>query len=281
MPRVTFNRMSKKKSYVRKRRTSVVTRSKFQKPTARNQKSQIMDNAYAIRTLRRLVGPAVYTDWQYSSGQSPLLSVAPNPYFGITSAELMSPNLWNGVLRQDDNVTDASSTLVKRMQINLRYSLGASNWCQITCFVVSIRKDAANRVINQAGLTAGEDYIFSQNAQDYNFNPRLNSNVFKVHYVRNISLTAGVWLENAVPAGGTNFSGNPQTTFAKGQVNMNLNYRIRQSVQGLQWRDMTQAQFAPSQRLFLLTFFKGKTNEPDDNPPRVDWDAQYTCYNAS
>jgi len=240
-----------------------------------------MGNAYAIRTLRRLMPPPVYTDWQYSGGQAPLLGVAPLPYFGITSVELMSPNLWTGVLRQDDNVSDASSTLVKRMAMNLRYSLGQSNWCQITCFVVSIRKDAVNRVINQAGLVAGEDYIFSQNAQDYNFNPRLNSNVFKVHYVRDVSLMAGVWLENAVQAGTANFSGNPQTTMAKGQVNMKLNFRIRQPTQGLQWRDMSQSQFTPSQRLFLLTFFKGQTNDVDDNPPRIDWDAQYTCYNSS
>lgn len=80
--------------------------------------------------------------------------------------------------------------------------------------------------------------------------------------------------------GGQPIIGNARTTFAKGQVNMNLNYKIRQPI-GTSWRTMTMDQFMPSQRLYLLTFFRGNTDLPDDNPCRVDWDALYSCYNAS
>lgn len=188
----------------------------------------------------------------------------------------MNPFEWGEVLRQDANVLSASSTLLKRMQINLRYTLGQANWVQITTFIVSIRKDAADRTITQAGLTDEQDYIYSGQF----FNPRLNSQLFKVLYTRSVSLAATAWTEPTAEVGVVPIIGNARTTFAKGQVNLNLNYRLRQPI-GTSWRTMSQAQLVPSQRLYLLTFFRGQTDGVDDRPCRVDWDALYTCYNAS
>lgn len=278
MPRITFNRLSRRKSNIRRKGTSTTTRAKYAPKTARVNRSLIKSNAYAIQAVKRMIPPPIYTDYQYSGGYAPLIGTAPNPFFAIQQAQLMTPNLWAEVLRQDPNVVAASSTLVKRMQINLRYSLGEANWCQITTFVVSIRKDAANRVINQAELVSGEDYIYSGAQQQ--LNPRLNPAVFKVHYVRDVSLMSNAWQTSAATAGNSTFAGNPNTTFAKGQVNMKPNFRLRQPT-GTRWRIMDQSQLVPSQRLFLLTFFRGQTNDVDDDPVRVDWDALYTCYNAS
>lgn len=280
MPRVTYNRLSKKKSTVRRKRTGVLTRAKYKPRTTTANRSLIKGNALAIRSIKRLMPPPIYTDFQYSGAEGPITNLAPNPYFTLITRELMTPNLWASVLRQDVNVEEASSTLVRRMQLNLRYSLGAGNWCQITTFVVSIRKDAANRVITQAGLNVGEDYILSQNAQNYNFNPRLNPAVFKVHYVRNVSLMSGAWLQPAFSTPQGTLSGNPGTTYGKGQVNMKLDYRIRQPL-GSSWRGMNQEQLPPHQRLYLLVFFKGQQDEADQDPARIDFDALYTCYNAS
>ena len=284
MPRVTFNRLSKKKSHVRKRRTGVVTRAKFQKPTARNQKRQIMGNALAIRAIKRLMPPPVYTDWQYSGV---FRANSPDASFSTTlvTAQMMSPSngagdaFWQPVMRQDVNVTESSSTKVLRLQTNLRYRLNDSNWCQFTVFVVSIRRDAANRVINEAGLVQGQDYI--TNLGD-SFNVRLNPAVFKVHYVRNVSLTKNSWLDPAASVGGATFAGNPMTTFAKGQVNMKLGYYIRQPTQGFSWTAMDQSQFPPGQRLFLMAFMVQQNNLPGTlNAATVNWDTLYTCYNAS
>lgn len=281
MPRVTFNRLTKKRATSRRRKTSTIVRAKYAPKTTRANRSLIKSNAFAIRAVKRMMPPPIYTDYQYTSAQAPFLTSAPNPFFNISSNELMHPNLWAEVLRQDPTVVRGSSTLVKRMQMNLRYTLGEANWCQITTFVVSLRKDAANRVVSEATLTAGEDYITLNPGNLQQFNPRLNPAVFKVHYVRNVSLMNSAWAQPAPQlAGGESLVANSATTYAKGQVNMKLNFRLRQPT-GTRWRTMTQEQLSPYQKLYLLTFFRGQTDQPDDDPTRVDWDALYTCYNAS
>ncbi|AXH77367.1 MAG: putative capsid protein [Circoviridae sp.] len=284
MPRVTFNRMTKKRASSKRRRTSTLSKAKYLPKSTYANRKLIKSNAYAIRALKAMQPPAVFTDYQYTDGLAPFIDSAPAPYFTIRSVKLMEPNLWNPVLRQDPNVLTVSSTMVKRMAVNLRYTLGASDWCQITCFIVSQRKDAADRVIGAAGLTEGNDYIYSRPGQ--NFNPRLNPAVMKVHYVRHVTLVASAWLEDKTiidaPGGQgveeTLFS-NAKTTFAKGQVNLKLNFKIRQPT-GTRWPTMLQEQLSPSQRLSLLVFFRGSTSSADDNPPRLDFDALYTCYNS-
>jgi len=281
MPRVTFNRLTKKRSTTRKRRTSTIVRAKYKPKTTTANRSLIQSNAYAIRAVKRMMPPPIYSDYQGTGGYGPFITGAPAPFFNILSQELMHPNLWAEVLRQDPTVIASSSTLVKRMQINLRYTLGAANWCQITTFIVSLRKDAADKVVNEAGLTAGQDYITMNPGNAQQFNPRLNPSVFRTHYVRNVSLMSGAWGQpTAALPGGEPIVANSATTYAKGSVNMNLNFRLRQPT-GTRWRIMTQEQLSPHQKLYLLTFFRGQTDEPDDDPTRVDWDALYTCYNAS
>lgn len=283
MPRTTFNRLSQKRATTRRKRTGVIKRAKYAPKTARTNRALIKSNAYAIRAIKRIMPKPIYTDWQYSATQ---FADAPDTSFSETLkvAQLMSPAqagiaLWEPVLRQDVNVTESSATKVLRMQMNLRYRLGVSNWCQYTVFVVSIRKDAVDKVINQASLVKDQDYI--TNLGD-DFNVRLNPAVFKVHYCRNVSLCKNAWVSPAFTAGTSELAGNPQTTMAKGQVNMKLNFNIRQPVQGTSWTAMNQAQFGPSQRLFLLSFMVQQTDTPDpNNVARVNFDALYTCYNAS
>lgn len=277
MPRVAKSALSKYKSTTRRRRTGVLTKAKYKPKTTRANRTLIKGNALAIRSIRRLMPAPVYTDWQYTGVQNPFTDSAPTPYFTIQVTKLMEPNLWNSVLRKDANVLESSMTRVKRMSMNLRYSLGQSNYVQITTFVVSLRKDAANRTFDNIDLVAGEDYIFSGSQQ--NFNPRLNSQTFKVHYTRNVSLTSNTWLEDKAIVGSASFAGNPNTTMAKGQVSLQLDYNLRQPL-GTPWRQMVDTQFPPHQRLYLLTFFKGKTVDVDDISPRLDYDALYTCYNA-
>lgn len=278
MPYVSRNPLRKFTKRPKYKRTSVITKAKYKPRTTKANRTLIKGNAYAIRALRRLMPPAVYTDYQYTGVQAPFTASAPEPYFTIDVVKLMEPNLWNAVLRQDPNAIDSSQTLIKRMQMNLRYSLGESDWCQFTTYIVALRKDSADREITFADLTAGEDYIYSGSQQQ--FNVRLNPAVFSVKYARNVSLMSNAWLAPKAEVGGATFAGNPRTTYAKGQVNMKCNYRIRQPL-GAVWRTMTQEQFTPSQRLYLITFFRGQTQEVDDLAPRVDYDNLITCYNSS
>lgn len=282
MPLMKRNGLSKfSRTTVRRRRTSVAKRAKFQKPTARNQKSQIMGNALAIRSLKRLMPPPVYTDYQYSRGYGPLFQPSADDFSSILCDQIMNPTQWVPVLRRDANVLTSSTTLLKRLQINIRYDLGQARWCQATTYIVSLRRDASNRdPSDTATLVEGDDFIVStQQGQ----NARLNPSVFKVHYVRNISLMSNSWREDYAQAGGQTFASNSALTFAKGQVNLKLNFKFRQptNAAGISWKVMTQQQLMPHQRLYMLTFFKGSTADVDDNPPAVFYDCLYTCYNAS
>lgn len=286
MPRVTFNRLSRAKARTRRKRSSTITKARYKPKTTRANRSLIKSNAYAIRAIKKMLPRAIYTDYQYSFTQEAFLTDTPNtPYQSLSSNQLMSPAMWSPVLRQDENVIDSSATRVLRMSANMRYSLGESSTVQITTFVVSIRRDAVNRQINDT-LVEGQDYIYAKGNPgnvDLGIVPRLNPAVFKVLYTRNVTLMSNGFLQPiaAVGANNTPLVSSPFATMAKGQINLKLNFNIRQPVSGSQWKNMTQAQFGPSQRLFLLTFFRGITAQPDDTAPRVDCDALYTCYNAS
>lgn len=287
MPRVTKNTLGKFARSNRRKRTGVVTRAKYQKPTARNQKKQILGNALAIRAIKRIMPKPIYTDWQYS-GQ--LKAIAPDDSFSETlaSVQLMSPAngatpsvaFWQPVLRQDVNVIESSATRVLRMQMNLRYSLRGSDWAQFSLFIVTIRPDAVDTVPNAANLVKGQDYI--TNIGD-DFNVRLNPAVFKVHYARNVSLMKNNWTAPAAVVGGVPFAGNPRTTYTKGQVNMKLGFTLKQPRAGLSWTIMNQSQLGPSQRYFLLAFIVQRQPNPDglDDVAIVNFDNLYTCYNAA
>jgi len=284
MPRVTFNRLTRKKATAKRRRSSTLTRAKYKPKTTRANRSLIKSNAYAIRAIKRMMPPSIWTDYQYSFVQEANLTAVPDGgYQSISSNQLMTPAFWTPVLRQDENVLDSSQTKVLRMQANMRYSLGESSTVQITTFVVSIRPDAVNRQINDT-LVEGDDYIYAKGQPggvDLGIVPRLNPAVFKVLYTRNVTLMSNGFLQPKADFQGTILTSQSSTTMAKGQINMKLNFRIRQPVQGTTWKNMQQSQFGPKQRLFLLTFFRGLTPQPDDNAPRVDCDCLYTCLNAS
>lgn len=284
MPRVTFNRLTRKKATTRRRRSSTLTRARYKPKTAAANRSLIKSNALAIRAVKRMLPPALWTDYQYSFVQEAVLTAVPDGgYQSISSNQLMTPAFWTPVLRQDENVLDSSQTRVLRMQANMRYSLGESSTVQITTFVVSIRPDAVNRQINDT-LVEGDDYIYAKGApggSDLGIVPRLNPAVFKVLYTRNVTLMSNGFLQPKADFQGTILTSNAATTMAKGQINIKLNFRLKQPVQGTPWKNMQQSQLGLSQRLFLLMFFRGLTPQPDDQAPRVDCDALYTCYNAS
>ena len=278
MPRVTHNAASKtRRQTTRRNRASTLIRARYTRRTTGANRSLITSNALAIRSIKRAMPKPIMTDYQYTFASAPLFggTVPPELFTTIENNELMSPTLWASVLRKDENVAVASKTRLLRMQANLRFSLGEASWCQMSTFIVTIRKDAANRVINQANLVLGDDYIYS--GQSYQ--PRLNPLIFRVLYRRHVSLMAGTWQEEPFTQGNNVFTSNSQTTLAKGQVNVKLNIALRQP-NGEPWRNMNQSQLPPHQRYFQLTFYRGEVLAVDSDPPRVDTDILYTAYNA-
>lgn len=275
MPRVTFNRLTKKKASSKRKRTSNMTKTRYQAPTARNQRKQIMTNAMAIRQVKRMLPKPIYTDYQVT-GRLQSLVIPGDDAFQLNSDffSLTNPLNWTQVLRKDPNVLDAVSTRLLRIQLNLRYALNLSNRAQMSLFVVTFRKNAANR--NPAILVDGDDYI--RGGQEYVV--RLNPAVMKVHYTRNVSLTAGAWEQLPAVAGGTTFAGNPYSTFKKGQCTMKLNFNIREP-NGATWKSMIDDQLPHWQRYWLLVFFYQQgTGLSSGESAYLEFDSLATCYNS-
>lgn len=277
MPRVAINRLAKRRASVKRRRTSTIARAKFKPRTARANRTLIKSNAYAIRAIKRMMPKPVYTDWQHSGTLFADVADSPNFTQTIAVTQLTTPSIWNAVLRQDVNVVESSTTLVKRLQINMRYTMQNANWAQFTTFVVTLRPDAANRRPEQ--LVEGQDYILSTGQE---FNARLNPAVFKVHFVRNVSLTKNTWLQPSATVGQVSFAGNPNTTFKKGQCTLHINMKLRQPTQGQSWTTMTASQLTPGQRYFLITFISQQSDVATQfSGARLDYDQLAVCYNAS
>lgn len=255
------------------RKSSVAKKARYAPRTTSANRSLILENAATIRRMKALLPSPVYTDYQFTGAEAPFLN-APNIFFTLQAVPLTRPSLWNPCMRQDINVEDSAATVLKRMQLWLRMQLGEANWCQISTFVVSLRKDAADTDVNN--LVDNQDYVLSGEG----FNPILNSAVFKVHFAKHCSLMTSAWKEEKAVQGNAELIGNPKTTLEKAFVDLKPGFKLRQPT-GVKWRLMDETQLSPHERMYLLMFFKGQTNDVDDNPPRVDWNAVYTCFNAS
>lgn len=275
MPRVTFNSQRKRKSSAKRRRTSNVTRIKYGKTSAGAQKRQIMSNAVAIARVKKMLPPPVYSDWQL---RGEMRSVPDTTGFSLSysTVPLMDPNSWQNVLRQDPNVANAVTTKLLRMSINFRYVLRQSQRAQMSLFIVTLRKDAVNK--NIGGLIDGEDYV--RGFEGYQV--RLNPSVFKVHYARDVSLSANGWDTQPFSAGGLTLTSNSYFTFKKGQVNLKCNHQIREPTGIQPWKDMTIDNFGYYQKYWLLCFFYQFAPLVTDVSAvaSVEYDALMTTYNA-
>lgn len=272
--------LKKATATTKRRRTSNVTKVKWQRPTARNQRRQIMSNARKVNSLARIVyQQRVWTDYQ-AIGTAYAVVDTSGSFTTTWSAFPLTdfPN-WTSVLRKDENATESSVTFLKRLQLNFRYSLNSGNWAQFNTFIVTLRKDnAANDIVSSinAGATPsqGPDYIAGPNG----FNIRLNSAQFKVHFARYVTLT-----ENALFESSTNrTAGNPMTTFKKGQVTMPINKRYRAPAGNTNgWKQISYQSQPYYSRYFLLSYIvQGQdANLQPDTCARLDWDMMATCVN--
>ena len=273
--------LSKFRARRTKKRTSVLAKAKYKPRTTRANRTLIESNALAIRAVKRMLPPPIRCDFQLSGVL--YSDTQPSPSFSTNYevVPLMDPANWRACLRQDDAVPDSSTTRVLRMQMNLRYHLFSSNWAQFTMFVVTVRKDSADREITSNSLQIQNDYI---NSVGSDMNVRVSPQLFKVHATRNVSLTKNTFEQRPVVSGTTPAAFNPATTWKTGQVNIKMGINIRNPNRVQPWKDMEIEQFSPNQRYYLLCFF---TQQADVAPgtqaagARLEYDALFTTYNAS
>lgn len=232
----------------KRKRTANTTKVKYQRPTARNQRKQIMTNARVISKLYKAVmTKRIFCDWQFV-GQ--LRSTVDPAGFTRTWGcfPLTDFAQWGSVLRQDTNVLEASSTYVQRMVINMRYQLRKSSWAQYNVFIVTPRKDAANYdapVAFAAGTfpVEGQQYIEGPDA----FNFRLNPAVWKVHFASYKTLTETTLFSPAQQP-----AGNPWTTFSKQSATIKCGINVKLPLTTGAWTELPYMQQAYHKRYFIL-----------------------------
>ena len=270
MLNLTANMPTTKRKYGK-----TVAKARYGSTSPQAQQRLILSNAKAIRGMQRMQQPSVYCDWQLGGEFNATGNVEGNFTQSVLAQDLMQTAAWISVMRKDTNVTASSSTLVKRLQLNMRMDLNGANYAQFSIFVVSLRQNAASLIPSSASLTKGVDYIDS--TQD--FNVRLNAANFKIHYQKYVSLTSGGWLQPQTIAGGETFFGNPETTFAKCQADMAPDVDLRNPT-NTQWRQLTSFQLKPEDRRYLLVFITQQTPaNPEPDVPSLSYDLLCTTIN--
>lgn len=256
----------------RSRRVSTATKVRYQAPTARNQKSQILANArLASRNAAMLRTHKIYTDWQLS-GSFLLTS------FSWSVVKLCEFTDWTSVMRQDPVVAEKSHTFVKRMQLNMRYTLNEGDFLGLNVFVVTMRKNATNIDPFSIAPVFNRDWIEPSGAQGFNI--RLNSAIYKVHYARYLTLTANT-LGLSPITGDT--VGDPNTTWAKGQINLPMNMSVTQpalfGTDNGSWKNLGQEDLPYYHKYYLMIYptFAGTGTVR----PAITYDCLSVCINSS
>lgn len=228
----------------RRRRSSLMSRIRYQRGTNRQQKSQIKSIArLSVRANRILNQHKIYQDWELSSG---LQFAVP----GWQVTPFMNPIAWNACLRQDLTPFTQSGCFLREMQFSYFMANNTKNLpSTISLFLVTLRKQQTF-----AGVMAdNQEYITQGEANQ----PILNSGIFKVHWARTHQVypptqaVANAGTVQIVP------SGNPQTQYKKGKTTLALRYNLR-SPSDLSWKQLSQEDFPHYQSLYLLAFFQNE-----------------------
>lgn len=265
----------------KRKRTGNATRVRYQAPTARNQRNQILANAKAINYIKRMLPAKVYCDW-HDLGS---MFAATDPTGAFTRTWFCVPltnfAAWNACLRADQNVLVSSTTFVQRLQLNLRWSLQQANYAFLNMFVVTLRKDQNARdtpldIANGQNPVPDTDYIEGPTGS----NLRLNSAIWKVHYAAYRTLTETT-LGEAAPSPPLT-AGNPNTTWGKSQVNLPVKLKIRKPQNGEPWKNLPYMNLPYYQRYQLLVEIlqQGPATTTPNIGARCDWDLLATTINS-
>lgn len=277
----TANSLRKFTAKPKRRRVGNVTKTRFQRPTARNQQKQILANARVISKLNRAVfGNRVYCDWQDFGN----MFTAQDPQGSLTRTWFCVPlvnfPIWNACLRADQNVVVSSTTFVHRLQLNLRLALQQANYAFFNIWVVTLRKEQNARdtpvdISNGNDPVLNVDYIEGPTGS----NLRLNPAIWKVHYAKYHTLTETT-LGEAAPSPPLT-AGNPNTTWGKCQVNLPVKMKIRKPQNGEPWKAVPYMNLPYYQRYQLLVqvLQQSPATTVANVGARVDWDLLATTIN--
>lgn len=260
-----------------RRRASTTTRAKYLPKTTTANRSLIKSNAAMIRRINKVLPPVVYCDWQRVMAFQAEPSTDGQPTSVQLAQVLTDFSQWQNVLRISPSVADAAATHVMRMTLDVRYSLVAQDWAQMSLFVVTMRRDHANRDPTVSPLQSGSDYVYA--GTPILVVPTLNSAVFKVHYRRHVTLTKNTLF---LPAAEDANVGDPFSTWRKGQVTIKPNLRVRAPAIET-WKALPYAQLPYYNRYFVLVFITANNSASiaQNFQSRVDINAMCTTRNSA
>lgn len=244
----------------RRRRTSIKTRVRYQRPTNRVQKRQIATLArMAVKNARILNNHKVYTDWT----QLDTVVQSGNEWF---IQELMNPIAWTAVLRRNTDVGTQSSTFVRDLQFSWNCKTFTKNepifW---NVFIVSIRKDANAWIPDPiTGLVPVRDYV-SQGSESL---LKLNPGIFKVHFAKGFKTFPNEYADGAQ---------NAFSTYRRGAVTLPVKYKLR-SPADRTWKDLSMIDLPYYMRLRLLVF-PTTTDVSSTMNYQFEWASKFTCIN--
>lgn len=224
----------------RRRRASVRTRIRYQRPSARNQRSQLATIAkMALRNSKMLNSTKIYTDWFQNANVTGTDTV-------WNATPLMEFRFWDAGNRQDAAVSEIQSAYLRNMVLEWTFQSYLKNRAlEVDIFVVSLRSSSSTWVpqTEPTGSLGPDDF----KEMGFNNAPQLNSGIFKVHYHKHMRL----FPVNFQATNVLEYSGNPLTTYRRGQVNLKLGYKAR-SPDGTAWKELEQGMLPARQRLYLL-----------------------------
>lgn len=247
----------------RRRRSSISSRVRYQRPSAWNQKRQLQTIArMAIRSSRVLNQHRVFQDWEL---QGQLVFQTD----GWLIRPLMEPVSWNAVLRQDITPLTQSQCFVRECQFTYFAANNTKNLpFTINLFICSLRRnfnewDGTTMVANSEYLNQGAGNAVL-----------LNSGQFKVHYSRNMQIFPRV--QPGIQGGSVELdpTGNPNTQYQRGKTTLRINYRLT-SPDALSWKQLTMADLPHHKRLYLMCFFRSEDTS-GANDARMNWCTKWT-----
>lgn len=211
--------MAYRRRYGRRSRIKKVSvaKIKYSRPTARNQKRQILSNKSQITKLAKIVRQQrVYTDWFLTSN-----NIIPTSSWFIQP--LTNPGDWRPALRTSLTVTDSVSTTLLSTQIYFAvYNNGPAS-AQCNVYLVSPAHESADRNPFVEGPIEKTEFMASNDGSQC---ITLNRDVFKIRHHKSFLLTTVNPGEGLPAAPVLNFPGDPRTCYKKWSTSYRTNFRL-------------------------------------------------------
>lgn len=249
----------------RRRRSSVSTRAKYERPSSRNQRSQIMSLArMASRNSKILNDSKVYCDWfqQNSTTYGGTSSI------GIPLTDIVA---WQPGARSNNVVPREQTSYIREMLFNYYVAAPATNNpLYLSMFLVTIRPTATNLpipsplVVNQDYTTQGSRNSIILNSSKYR---TLWTRFFVLYPANQTPLNPG---DEPLPWG------NPFTIYRRGRVTLKLNWTAR-GVGADTWKDLGINSLSPSKRVYLI--LASFSEDPGATGYTISWGTKFTSIN--